>query len=170
MKTTFDGRKELLFCWYQTAATAPEQGSPASFCMWTGQVFCRTLKYPALAPSQGPYMFQNYVVCRAVASLTVPGGQEFHFPHFSPKFSSNFSHFLPHFGSPGGRVAHPGRPWLRHWLYVYKCIMNVAPSYLCDLITLFSATLTIENRPRLRSSSDTTELLVTRSRKRAPLL
>ena len=29
-------------------------------------------------------------------------------------FSSNFSNFLPHFGSPGGRVAHPGRPWLRH--------------------------------------------------------
>ena len=23
--------------------------------------------------------------------------------------------FFPHFGSPGGRVAHPGRPWLRHW-------------------------------------------------------
>ena len=110
---------------------------------------------------------------RAVASLTVPGGQEFHFPHFSsnfdqfilgtgakfghtfglttcgrpqlklyllllfydlglrpfsgagrrklqpnlaptPYFSSNFTHFLPHFGSPGGRLAHPGRPWLRH--------------------------------------------------------
>ena len=51
-------------------------------------------------------------------------------------------------------------------LYVYKCIMNVAPSYLCDLspclVTLFS-----ENRPRLRSSSDTTKLLVPRSRKRA---
>ena len=22
--------------------------------------------------------------------------------------------FLPYFGSPGGRLAHPGRPWLRH--------------------------------------------------------
>ena len=56
--------------------------------------------------------------CRAVASLTVPGGQEFPLSSFSPKFhnfSSNFSHFLPHFGSPGGRLAHPGRPWLRHW-------------------------------------------------------
>ena len=29
-------------------------------------------------------------------------------------FSSNFTYFLPHFGPPGGRVAHPGRPWLRH--------------------------------------------------------
>ena len=27
---------------------------------------------------------------RAVASLTVPGGQEFHFPHFFPKFWSFF--------------------------------------------------------------------------------
>ena len=52
-------------------------------------------------------------------------------------------------------------------LYVYKCIMNVTPSYLCDLITLFSDTLTIENRPRLHSSSDATKLLVPRSRKRA---
>ena len=30
-------------------------------------------------------------------------------------FSSNFTYFLPHFGPPGGRVAHPGRHWLRHW-------------------------------------------------------
>ena len=28
-------------------------------------------------------------------------------------FSSNFTYFLPHFGP---RLAHPGRPWLRHWL------------------------------------------------------
>ena len=69
-----------------------------------------------------------YMSFRAVASLTVPGGQEFHFPHFFPKFwsffsyfSSNFSHFLPHFGSPGGRLAHPGRSWLRHW-WAYMCI------------------------------------------------
>ena len=32
-------------------------------------------------------------------------------------FSSNFLNFLPHFGLPGGRLAHPGRPWLRHWSY-----------------------------------------------------
>ena len=30
-------------------------------------------------------------------------------------FSSNFLHFLPHFGFLGGRFAHPGRPWLHHW-------------------------------------------------------
>ena len=52
-------------------------------------------------------------------------------------------------------------------LYVYKCIMNAAPSYLCDLITLFSNTLTVEHRPRLRFSSDTIKLLVPCSRKRA---
>ena len=40
-------------------------------------------------------------------------------------------------------------------LYVYKYIMNVAPHYLCDLITLFSNTWTFENRPGLHSSSDT---------------
>ena len=50
---------------------------------------------------------------------------------------------------------------------VYKCIMNVAPSYLHDLIILFSDTLTIENRPRLRSSSDATKLLIPRSRKKS---
>ena len=38
------------------------------------------------------------------------------FPQISINFSSNFTYFLPHFGSPGGRVAQPGRPWLRHWV------------------------------------------------------
>ena len=33
-------------------------------------------------------------VARAVASLTVLGGQEFHFPHFFLNFSSNFTNFL----------------------------------------------------------------------------
>ena len=37
------------------------------------------------------------------------------FPQISINFSSNCTYFLPHFGSPGGRLAHPGRPWLRHW-------------------------------------------------------
>ena len=31
-------------------------------------------------------------------------------------FSSNIAYFLPHFGLSGGRVAHPGRPWLRRWM------------------------------------------------------
>ena len=37
---------------------------------------------------------------RCVASLTVPDGQQFHFPHIS----SNFPNFCPHFGPPDGRV------------------------------------------------------------------
>ena len=40
-------------------------------------------------------------------------------------FSSNCSHFLPHFDPPGGQVAHPGRPWLRHCLY--DCYTAEAP-------------------------------------------
>ena len=38
------------------------------------------------------------------------------FPQILINFSSNFTYFLRHFGPPGGRVAHPGRPWLRHCL------------------------------------------------------
>ena len=71
--------------------------------------------------SRGPLKGPGGV--RAVVSLTVPCGQEFYLPHFFHQtlinfscFSSNFSHFLTHFGLPGGRVAHPGRPWLRHWV------------------------------------------------------
>ena len=51
-----------------------------------------------------------YFNIRAVASLTVPGGQEFHFPHFLSKFWLFFRIFprtfliFPYFGSPGGRV------------------------------------------------------------------
>ena len=37
------------------------------------------------------------------------------FSYFILIFSSNLIYFLPHFGPPGGRLAHPGRPWLRHW-------------------------------------------------------
>ena len=51
----------------------------------------------------------NSDLIRAVASLTVPGGARVPLSSFFPQiliifsyFSSNFSHFLPHFGSPGG--------------------------------------------------------------------
>ena len=50
-------------------------------------------------------------------------------------FSSNFDqfflkpyYFLPHFGPPGGRLAHPGRPWLLHWSEVdVKCPSVMKP-------------------------------------------
>ena len=78
---------------------------------------------------------------RAVASLTVPGGQEFYFPHFFLKsrlsfliFPQTFTHFLPHFGPPGGRVAHPERPWLRHWvsreLLFTKFVKSIKKQYI----------------------------------------
>ena len=78
------------------------------------------------------WSLSSLVTVRAVASLTIPGGQEFHFPHFFPEisinfsdFSSNFTYFLPYFGPPHGRIAHPGRPWLRHWsLGLFKCIVS----------------------------------------------
>ena len=35
------------------------------------------------------------------------------FPSFFSYFSSKIPHFCPQFGPPGGRVARPGRPWLR---------------------------------------------------------
>ena len=43
------------------------------------------------------------------------------FPQISNNFSYfswNFTYFLPHFGPPGGQVAHLGRPWLRHCSFV----------------------------------------------------
>ena len=35
----------------------------------------------------------DILLSRAVASLTVPGGQEFHFPHFFPRILINLSYF-----------------------------------------------------------------------------
>ena len=58
---------------------------------------------------------------RAIASLSLLGGQDRNissiFPHFhvvSLIFPQFFFIFFPHFGLPGGRLAHPERPWLRH--------------------------------------------------------
>ena len=36
----------------------------------------------------------SFPLSRAVASLTIPGGQEFHFPHFSSNFDKFFLFFL----------------------------------------------------------------------------
>ena len=57
---------------------------------------------------------------RAVASLSLPGGQEKNFssvfPHFPVLFLSFFLNFLTHFGLLVRQLARPGRPWLRHWI------------------------------------------------------
>ena len=52
------------------------------------------------------------IIFRAVARLAVTGGHFFFqiLINFS-YFSSNFTYFLPNLGP---RLAHPGRPWLRH--------------------------------------------------------
>ena len=58
----------------------------------------------------------TFAIFRAVASLRVPGGQEFHFPYFSSYFDQFFLLFLKlvsfssSFWPSGGRLAHPGRP------------------------------------------------------------
>ena len=54
-------------------------------------------------------------------------------------FSSNLTYFFPHFGPPGGQLAHPARPWLRHCrqfivFYLYslaiRYIKHVEPNLL----------------------------------------
>ena len=69
-------------------------------------------------------------LCRAVASLTVPGGQEFYSPHFSLKFRSIFptfpQTFLILFLNLALRV-----PWLRHWhcaFYSYPILVQFCTS------------------------------------------
>ena len=59
---------------------------------------------------------------RAEASLSLPGGQDRnissilpHFPVGSLIFPQIFFIFFLIFVLPGGRAAHPGRPWLLHW-------------------------------------------------------
>ena len=67
---------------------------------------------------------------RTEASLSPLGGQDKNissiFPHFLvvSHISSNCLNFLPYFGLPGGRFAHPERPWLRHCStpYIYACL------------------------------------------------
>ena len=91
------------------------------------------------------HLLYLFLLLRVVASLTVPGGQEFHFPHFPQilinfsNFSSNFTYFFPHFGSPGGRFAHPGRPWLHHCFYCrqYSSTSTSSTSSVVLLLFLF---------------------------------
>ena len=111
--TAFDGQNILSFLFSKSDLTDLAFRSSAS----------------SSAPHYLPFNLKRFLVGvqlvnRDIAILTVPGGggQKFHFPHFSSTFHHCFLFFLklstffcPHFGPPGGRVAHPGRPWLRHW-------------------------------------------------------
>ena len=61
------------------------------------------------------------------------------FPQISINFSyffSNFNYFLPHFGPPGVRVSHPGRPWLRHGCVSCPPWKALATPRMCESPTL----------------------------------
>ena len=65
-------------------------------------------------------------------------------------FSSNFTYFLPHFGPPGGWVAHPGRPWLRHWTHEpFDIIVQTEMCFFNS--TIFTESLLPLNRTREKS-------------------
>ena len=48
-------------------------------------------------------------------------------------FPQTFTYFLPHFGPPGGRVPHPGRPWLRHCCQVSLSIVYIQINFSLHL-------------------------------------
>jgi hypothetical protein len=50
---------------------------------------------------------------------------------------------------------------------IFKCIHNTAPPYLQNLIQCYNDPVVSESRPRLRSSKDTTRLVVPRSKRKA---
>ena len=51
------------------------------------------------------------------------------FPSLFSYFSLYFPCFCPHFGAPGGRLAHPGTPWLR---YCHHCVQRFLPIHPAD--------------------------------------
>ena len=80
---------------------------------------------------------------RAVASLTVPGGQEFHFPHFFPKFRSILLIFPQTFfifflilvlrvGESPTREG-PGYATAHCTLRYKKCVVELAPCRTRDV-------------------------------------
>ena len=80
---------------------------------------CSTVQYDckwaAMFVLRHPYKHTH----RAVVSLTVPGGQDFHFPYSFLKFQSHFLIFLILFSFsssfwPSGWAE---RPWLRHCIH-----------------------------------------------------
>ena len=60
-------------------------------------------------------------------------------------FSSNVPYFRPYFGAPGGRLAHPGRPWLRHCFFDYVICEHGWPNtLLSDRGTNFLSKVVLE--------------------------
>ena len=87
------------------------------------------------------------------------------FPQISINFSSNFIYFLPHFGPPGGRVAHPGRPWLRHWWrpFLFSILYGLCTRRL-NLLPIFKQGRTSsdfnEISPNIKTGTDFLQLFV----------
>ena len=84
-----------------------------------------------------------FFVFRVVASLTGLGWARVPLSLFFPQilgnfsyFSSNCTYFLPHFDSPGGRLAHMGRSWLRHCLFCHIFNIQFLKIQHCMLICL----------------------------------
>ena len=102
-----------------------------------------------------------------VASLSVPGEQEFHFPHFSSNFiifsyfSSNFPKFYPHSG-PGKALATP-LPTTDN-IRTEACIKNKQTNKQNKNIIFFLYQFTRQKSSRTsRSPFDFTRILFSRS-------
>ena len=83
---------------------------PGQLWLWT--IICDAEFNDPTEINEGEGKIQRQQVSRDVSSLTVPNGQEL---NFSLNFDQVFLFFLklfsfsPHFGPPGGQVAHPER-------------------------------------------------------------
>ena len=117
------------------------------------------------------------ITSRAVASLTVPGGQEFHFPHFSSNFDQ-FLLFFPHTlrifflilvlrvgasRSPGKTLAKPlitRSPKLLDlfvmWFYMFNVEKTKAPEYVSSDGILISLHTLLQHLVEKTISTDTT--------------
>ena len=89
-------------------------GSQRSFCGYT--LFAWLVD---VTPSSLPKPRDNIesTHLRQWCIFGITGGQERNISSFFLilSFSPIFPQFLPQFGPLVGRLAHPGRPWLRHW-------------------------------------------------------
>ena len=114
---------------------APPRASPPSFKVRGLQMTMNFLKCKYISvvdiPTQILPTILLFIDCSKMSrkrinqgrsqTLNLGWAREEHFlifPHYSViffHFSSICPHFLPQFDAPGGRLAHPGRPWLRHW-------------------------------------------------------
>ena len=102
--------------------STPSQGHPI-LIVFTGFLLLLNLKIPRL--------FQGRSQPHSPGWARVPlSSFSLKFRSIFLIFSSNFTYFLPHFGPPDGRVAHPGRPWLCHWTFPWWSKEN----YIHDLL------------------------------------